>query len=408
MQLVREEHSLRENQADLINLKTSKTKLENELKTLKTEVENERKVKEANLQKTRREYEFELKINDDLEQERRALAKELEEVNKTADKLTIRLQDANGLKERALKNKEIKEDELTELRTATERSKKTLEGKRSENDAVKVEVEKLEKLRSEKLKELKTKEIEYNEKKRIKDQQLKLLRDQKDDLTSVVGKLDNDYKRKKRQLDADAVELKNKRSDLDRDIRLLEEMFKSPDEQKDLLLKEQAELEAKNKILYDEKDKITQAKSELEGRNANLAQLRLDLEKKQLEYQEFLGQQLDEELNQLKDKITEAEKQHLEDKKETEILLRDERLKNVDMNARLSVMTLERDENKKLLEKLSEQLIATTNEQVDVDSKLARERELLERQMEEFKKEDEKREQQMAEEKQRRLEVQKK
>lgn len=71
-------------------------------------------------------------------------------------------------------------------------------------------------------------------------------------------------------------------------------------------------------------------------------------------------------------------------------------------------MTLERDENKKLLEKLSEQLIATTNEQVDVDSKLARERELLERQMEEFKKEDEKREQQMAEEKQRRLEVQKK
>jgi len=59
-------------------------------------------------------------------------------------------------------------------------------------------------------------------------------------------------------------------------------------------------------------------------------------------------------LNQLKDKITEAEKQHLEDKKETEILLRDERLKNVDMNARLSVMTLERDENRKLLEKLSE------------------------------------------------------
>ena len=59
-------------------------------------------------------------------------------------------------------------------------------------------------------------------------------------------------------------------------------------------------------------------------------------------------------MNQLKDKITEAEKQHLEDKKETEILLRDERLKNVDMNARLSVMTLERDENKKLLEKLSE------------------------------------------------------
>jgi len=83
--------------------------------------------------------------------------------------------------------------------------------------------------------------------------------------------LDNDYKRKKRQLDADSVELKNKRSDLDRDIRLLEEMFKSPDEQKDLLLKEQAELEAKNKILNDKKDKITQAKSELEGRKANLA-----------------------------------------------------------------------------------------------------------------------------------------
>ena len=58
-------------------------------------------------------------------------------------------------------------------------------------------------------------------------------------------------------MDADAVELKNKRSDLERDIRLLEEMFKSPDEQKDLLLKEQAELEAKNKILNDEKDKIT-------------------------------------------------------------------------------------------------------------------------------------------------------
>lgn len=51
-------------------------------------------------------------------------------------------------------------------------------------------------------------------------------------------KLDNDFKRKKRQLDADTLELKNKRSDLDREIKMLDEIFKSPDEQKEILLRQ--------------------------------------------------------------------------------------------------------------------------------------------------------------------------
>lgn len=104
----------------------------------------------------------------------------------------------------------------------------------------------------------------------------------------------------------------------------------------------------------------------------------------------------------------EAEKLHIEDKKQTEILLREERLKNVDMSARLAVLTQEKEDNHKLLEKLAEQLKTVTNQQVETNSRLERERELLDRQIEEFKKEDEKREQQLAEEKQRRLELQKK
>jgi hypothetical protein len=58
----------------------------------------------------------------------------------------------------------------------------------------------------------------------------------------------------------------------------------------------------------------------------------------------------------LKDKIFQAEKEHNEDKKETEILLKQERLKNAELSAKLSVLSGERDENKAKLEELAQKL----------------------------------------------------